>query len=281
MLWPSAARPTPSLAGRHLPIERNLRQMMQFFSLARPNATMEFREGLQLVSSGLDFSPFNSAMLTEPIEDLTGSVLAARLDTAAKFFASRNERWSFWLCRDLLPQPVLRRTGGLLLQRGLRQTSEPPGMFLDTEMAAPSRPLPFHELQVEKVRDTRTRLDFSATTACNFDLPMSICREIYQAERSWSGSMQGWVGYFNGQPVVTCAAVVTAGECIGLYTIGTIPMFRRKGYAEILMRHVLREVSAQTGITASILQSTPSGYPMYHKMGYRQATQFSIYLSEH
>lgn len=278
MLWPKAT--STSRNGRHLPIERNLREMMQFFALARPNATIELRDGLQLVSSGLDFSPFNSAMLTEPIEDLTGAVLASRLDTAAKFFASRNERWSFWLCRDLLPQPVLRRAGGFLLQRGLRQTSEPPGLFLDTELAPPTRPLPFHELAVERVRDTRTRLDFSATTACNFDLPMSICREVYQAERSWSGTMQGWIGYYNGQPVATCAAVTT-GDCIGLYTIGTIPMFRRKGYAEIVMRHVLREVSEQTGITASILQSTPAGYPMYHKMGYRQATQFSIYLSEH
>ncbi|MBS1832060.1 MAG: GNAT family N-acetyltransferase [Acidobacteria bacterium] len=278
MLWP---RPNPpSLAGRHLPIERNLRQMMQFFALARPNAAIEFRDGLQLVSSGLDFSPFNSAMLTEPIEDLTGTVLTSRLDIAAHFFAARRERWSFWLCRDLLPPVVLRRVGGFLLARGLRPTSEPPGMFLDTPLAPPSRPLPVHELDIERVRDTRTRLDFSATTACNFDLPMSICREIYQAERSWSGSMHGWVAYWNGQPVATCAAVPTS-DCIGLYTIGTVPMFRHKGYAEILMRHVLKEFSAETGITPSILQSTPAGYPMYHKMGYRQATQFSIYLSEH
>ncbi|BDC51451.1 hypothetical protein F183_A37670 [Bryobacterales bacterium F-183] len=280
MLWPSAARPSPSLAGRHLPIERNLREMMQFFSLARPNAALELRDGLQLVSSGLDFSPFNSAMLTEPIDDLTGAVLASRLESAAKFFAARKERWSFWLCRDLLPQVVLRRVGGLVLRHGLRQSAEPPGMFLDALPAPPTRPLPLHDLTIEKVHDTRTRLDFSATTACNFDLPMSICREIYQVERSWSGTMQGWVGYWNGQPVATCAAVAT-NDCIGLYTIGTVPMVRRKGFAELIMRHVIAEVSAQTGLTASILQSTPSGYPMYFKMGYRQATQFSIYLSEH
>jgi hypothetical protein len=263
---------------RFAPIEANLREMMKFFALAHPNATVEDRQGLQLVSSGINFSPFNSALLSAPLPSLESRDFETRVEIAERFFRDRGERWSFWLCHDLISPMVLRRVKWILQQHRMRPSSEPPGMYTDS-LEPMSRHLP-GDLLVSQVHDAATRNDFAGVTACTFDLPHSICREVYQGEKSWAGPMQGWIGYVRGEPVTICATVVASGV-IGMYTVGTMPAFRKRGYSELMMRYVLAETQAQTGLQTCILQATPAGYPMYHKLGFRRATQFSIYLSEH
>jgi len=283
-MWPlrqqqGAAASLATTQPEHLPVEKNLRRMMQFFSLARGNGVTIIKDGVQLVSSGMDFSPFNSAMLAEPLEGLHYRAFEQRLHTAAEFFRERSERWSFWLCDDLIPFPVRKSAKSLLASMKMRQTSEPPGMVTE-RLAPPSRSLP-DDLVVFPVNDAKTRTDFGGLTACIFDLPFSICREVYQNERSWSGAFQGWVGYLRGgEPIASCAVVIQ-DQTVGVYTVGTLPEFRKRGYSETLMRHVLGEVQQRTGITRTLLQATPAGLPMYQKMGYRKVCQFTIYLSEH
>ena len=272
-------RPTePPPVPRFAPIEANLREMMKFFALAHPAGILEQRDGLQLVSSGINFSPFNSALLTTVLPSLESKDFELRVDLASGFFRDRGERWSFWLCNDLLPPMVLRRVKWILQQHRMRLSTEPPGMIADG-LEPIVRSLP-EDLIVSQVHDAATRNAFSGVTACTFDLPHSICRQVYQGEKSWSGSMQGWIGYVRGEPVTTCATVIASGV-IGIYTVGTMPHFRKRGYSELMMRYVLAETQAQTGIGSYILQATPAGYSMYHKLGFRKATQFSIFLSEH
>jgi hypothetical protein len=43
------------------------------------------------------------------------------------------------------------------------------------------------------------------------------------------------------------------------------------------MRHALAEVKRQWGIERSILQSTPAGYRLYERMGYRPITTVAVY----
>jgi hypothetical protein len=277
-MWLSRPHQESPQSPRFAPIEANLREMMKFFALAHPNAALEERDGLQLVSSGINFSPFNSALLTAALPSTDGRHFESCVEIAAKFFRDRGERWSFWLCNDLLPPMVLKRAKWVLQQHRMRLSTENPGMYAD-HLEPIARNLPA-DLIVSQVHDRATRLDFGGVTACTFDLPHSICREVYQDEKSWSGSMQGWIGYVQGEPVTTCATVVAAGV-IGIYTVGTMPNYRKRGYSELMMRYVLGETQAQTGVSSYILQATPAGYPMYHKLGFRKATQFSIYLSEH
>lgn len=270
---------TPSAAASCRRVERNLREMMQFFSRARENGEVSFQGGLQLVSSGIDFSPFNSAMLAEPVDSADPRLFEDQLNTAAEYFRKRRERWSFWLCEEMLPVALRRRARMMVLSRHMRQTSEPPGMLAETIL--PSRRTLPSDLGVLEVVDAKTRADFGGVAACTFDLPFSICREVYESERSWAGGgMRGWVGYRGTEPIATCAAVVS-GDVIGIYTVSTMPVYRRRGYSELLMRYVLQQMMQQTGLQITVLQATPAGYPMYHKMGYRSVCNFSIFLSEH
>jgi predicted acetyltransferase len=70
-----------------------------------------------------------------------------------------------------------------------------------------------------------------------------------------------------------------AAESIGVYSVSTLPQYRRKGYAESLMRQVVAQYTRETGIERSVLQATRAGFDMYRKMGYRAVSHFTVYMS--
>jgi ribosomal protein S18 acetylase RimI-like enzyme len=57
------------------------------------------------------------------------------------------------------------------------------------------------------------------------------------------------------------------GEDCGLYTVGTMPDWRRRGLARALTDHVLAHAQAHGARTAS-LQSTPMGQRLYASVGF-------------
>lgn len=255
-------------------VEANLRETLKFFSLANDYGQVVETTELLLISSGINYGVFNTALLKTRVE--TEDRLQEYISNAHDYFGSRRERWSFWICQDLLAPPVLRRLRRVMESRRMRQLSEPPGMIATT-LAPPRRGLP--ALDIRKVNTAEDRFAFAGILSATFDLPYGICADIYAAERSWHGGYRGWVGYVDGEPVVSTACVV-AGGVAGIYSVGTMPDWRRRGYAERLMRSVLHEISLETGIERTILQATTEGFRVYQRMGYRRVTQFSIFLME-
>ena len=256
------------------PVEANLRETLKFFSLANDNGLVVETDHLLLISSGINYGVFNTALLKTRV--VSEERLQNCISEAHDFFGSRRERWSFWACHDLLGSPVLRRIRRVMESRRMRLLSEPPGMYASCLLPA-RRALP--QLDVRPVITAGDRLAFAGILSSTFDLPYSICVDIYALERSWSGGYRGWVGYVNGEPVVSTACVVAA-DVIGVYSVGTMPGWRRRGYAEQLMRTVLSELAIETGIERTILQATTEGFRVYQKMGFRRVTQFSIFLME-
>ena len=117
-------------------------------------------------------------------------------------------------------------------------------------------------IEVKSVADANSRSAFANVTSATFDVPWTVCREVYGSERAWLGSFRGYIGCINGIAVTT-TAVVIAGGIAGIYSVGTLPAYRGRGYAEALMRRVLQEVEGATGIRRTALQSTRSGYSLY------------------
>ena len=256
------------------PVEANLRETLKFFSLANDKGAVVETGDLLLISSGINYGVFNTALLKNRVD--SEDRLQTSISEAHDFFGSRQERWSFWACHDLLGPPVLRRLRRVMESRRLRFLSEPPGMCAGYLLPA-KRPLP--PLEVRPVLTPRDRLAFAGILSTTFDLPYPICVDIYALERSWSCGYRGWVGWVNGEPVVSTACVVAA-DAIGVYPVGTMPNWRRRGYAEQLMRTVLHQLALETGIKQIILQSTSEGFRVYQRMGFRRVTQFSIFLTE-
>jgi ribosomal protein S18 acetylase RimI-like enzyme len=256
-------------------ITENLTEAMRFFGRAREDAEVHELPGVSVIYCGLDYAAFNAGVLSKPIAG-DSAALQERVHLAANHFARRKLRWSYWYCDDYVGKPFLRRAKSLLEQHGMSELTEAPGMITD-RLAEPSRQLP--ALEMKPVADPATRSAFAHVTSIAFEVPWTVCREVYGTERAWSGSFRGYVGFANGMAVSTTAIVVTAGVA-GVYSVGTLPAYRSRGYAEALMRQALDQVRNETGIQRTALQSTRSGFNLYSKMGYRRATSYTVFISD-
>jgi ribosomal protein S18 acetylase RimI-like enzyme len=261
------ARPDP-----YTVVEQNLRRAMRFYAQAPPEGEQIELDGLLLISSGINFGPFNAAMITSPCRERD---IEERLDQAGKIFGERGLRWSCWVCDDLLEGDLRRTARRLLSKRGMLPLTEPPGMLAE-RIEPVSRWLP--DLECRRVASAGTRMAFCEITSIVFEVPFSVSQRIYDSERAWTLGLNGWVGYVQGRAVVTAATLVAAGA-VGVYSVATLPRYRKQGYAEALMRRALAEATAETGVECTVLQTTRAGLHMYERMGYRPVTSFSVYMA--
>lgn len=256
-------------------ITDNLTEAMRFFGRARENAEVYELPGVAVIYCGLDYAAFNAGVMSSPVVDDVAALERA-IKGPADHFESRNLRWSYWYCDDYVGKSLIRRVRSLLEHHRMSELTDAPGMITE-RIAAPTRRLP--GIEVKRVCDVATRSAFAHITSIAFEVPWAICREVYGTERAWKGSFRGFIGYLNGTAIASTAAVVTKGE-VGLYSVGTLPGHRGRGYAESLMRHVLATIREETGIERSVLQSTRSGHHLYTKMGFRPVTNYTVFITD-
>ncbi len=255
-------------------VEENLRCAMRFFGNATGSGEVRTLDGAVAMFSGLDYGVFNIALLTRSVTGNDGT-LEKCLAQIAQYFGERTPRWSVWLCEDLL-EPKARRIERQIFQDfGLRAISHPPGM-LAMELLPPVHPLPI--IECRPVSDLSTRIAFAEITSITFDIPFTVAHAVYTREGAWKGEYQGFVGLIDGKPV-SIVAIVPAAGALGVYSLGTLPAFRRQGYGEALLRAAVAEYRRRTGFDRLVLQSTEAGYALYRRMGFRDATKFTVYLT--
>jgi ribosomal protein S18 acetylase RimI-like enzyme len=255
-------------------VDENLRTAMRFFGRATGTGEVASLPGVEAMYSGLNYGVFNIAMLSEnPPRDRGLEMCVAE---AARYFKTKSLRWSFWLCEDRLDAASRRRAREVLGDFGLRAISHPPGMVANA-LLPPVKSLP--EIESHPVATAQDRRAFAELTSICFEIPYSTAITVYSPESAWKGEYQGFVGIAAGRVVAVMATVVSAGA-IGVYSLATHPSYRRKGYAEALMRTVVGEQQRETGTGKIILQSSESGYPLYRRMGFRDVTRFSVYLTK-
>lgn len=255
-------------------IDANLREAMRFFGQATGFGGVHNHAGITVVDSGTDYAVFNISLFTAP-------QVASRLDFDERLakpeahFEKRRVRWSHWVCLDLLPLPLRMRADEVFRAHGLRRLTEAPGMIA-RRLLPPMRALP--PIHWRAVADMETRIAFAHITSMSFEIPFNTCRAVYGSESAWAGSYRGYVGFHRSTPVCTAALVAGAGV-VGIYSVGTLPGYRRRGFAEALLRGVLAEQSAQAGVERYALQSTRAGYDMYRRMGFEDVGRFAVYLT--
>lgn len=259
-------------------VDENLRTAMRFFGEALRSGDVRASGGVQMIYSGLDYGVFNIALLTQPVaseRDLT-----AIIADCAKYYREREVRWSFWICDDLLEPPARRNNREVFAEAGLRVISRAPGMFAPA-LSDPSRPLP--AIECRPVIDAASRAAFTGLTVTCFDIPVAVARAIYEEEAAWKGAYQGFVGFANETPV-SIVALVRAGGALGVYSLGTLPAYRHRGYGEALLRAaeaLSRDGSQPSAVREPmVLESTEAGYRLYRRLGFRDVTNFTVYLTK-
>jgi len=257
-----------------LTVEENLRCAMRFFGEATGTGEVRALDRTVAMYSGLEYGVFNIALLTRPATANDGG-LGAALDEAAQYFKQRTKRWSFWLCEDLLDPATRRKARQVSNDFGLRPISYPPGMIA-SQLLPPVRPLP--EMECRPVNDNKMRGAFAEITSMCFEIPPGIANAVYRPEGAWKGAYKGFVGLVGGKPVAIAAMVEAAGA-LGIYSLATVPPHRHQGYGEALLRAAASLSRPKLGAAPYILQSTEAGHALYRRMGFRDVTKFTVYLT--
>ncbi len=248
----------------------NLRESFRVIAASRGHSEIRELRGVSIAAAGVMFQMFNAAFLSAPVAGEND--LAQRILSASIHFEARRLGWAYWVCEDWLDARARRRSGQVFERHGLRHSVDLPGMVAE-RIAPPVRPLP--RLEIRRVGDAATREAFCAIGSVCFHVPLMWFQEVFDCGLVWE-RFAAYVGYVDQEPVST-AAVVMGGGAMGVYNVATIPGRQRCGYAEAVMRHALEEARRAHGIERSILQSTPAGYRLYERMGYRPVTSVAVY----
>jgi len=142
---------------------------------------------------------FNAAFLSGPVE--TEAELARSILLPSLQFNTRGLEWSFWVCEDWLAPKAHRRLRQVFDRYGLRRTVGLPGMVTE-KLRPPTRRLP--EIDVRRVRDSRTGDDFRGIGSVCFHVPIAWFNEVFDQNCVWD-RFAAYVGYVDGEPVATAA----------------------------------------------------------------------------
>jgi ribosomal protein S18 acetylase RimI-like enzyme len=254
------------------PVAANLRESFRVVAQHRSAGELREMDGVSIASAGVTFQMFNSAFLSAPV--LSESQLDMRIAQAAVHFAARGQRWSYWICQGWLDTRARRRLQSVLRKRNLYQAVELPGMLAE-EILPPLRPLP--SIDVRRVCDGPVKDAFCAIGSTCFNVPLAWFCEVFDGPGVWK-DFAAYVGYIDGEPVST-AATVLGGGVIGVYNVATLHAYRRAGYGEAVMRHAVEQTRRRHGLSRTILQSTPQGFELYQRMGYRNVTRVAVFCS--
>jgi ribosomal protein S18 acetylase RimI-like enzyme len=250
----------------------NLRESFRVIAASRAAGENRELRGVSIASAGATFQMFNSAFLSAPV--LNDADLTQRILLANAHYNTRGQEWAYWVCEDWLPGASRKRYRHLFERLGMRHSVDLPGMAAE-RIASPAYRLP--PIEVRRVNPGPVRDAFCAIGALCFNVPISWFGEVFDSPSVWD-PFAGYVAYVNEEPVSTAAIVMGAGA-MGVYNVATVPGHRRRGYGEAVMRYALADMAAQHGIARSILQSTPAGYKLYQRMGYRTVTTVGVFSS--
>jgi hypothetical protein len=227
----------------------------------RPDGVVRRQRGVAVLASGVALRLFNQVFVESDEADVDGVADAVATMRSGRF------RYVVDL-RDGVDD----RFAPLMAKLGLveHDDGEPqPGMAL-----APIRdggPAP-RELDIRLVADTPALDDHIRTVAAGFGLDEALVRSFLDARLRDEPGTRFYVGYVDGEPVVSGLGVAT-GRTIGVYNIATIESARRRGYGAAMTQRVGID-GRNAGCDVATLQASDMGRPIYERLGYRTVVRY-------
>lgn len=107
----------------------------------------------------------------------------------------------------------------------------------------------------------------------------AVWPEWADVQRSWLGPprvpVHALVASEGGRPLA-CGFALDVEDTAGVYMVATAPGARSRGLASELMHGVHARARAR-GLRACVLQSTPAGYSLYRRLGYRDLGSWTVW----
>src|ERR1035441_9196581 len=163
-------------------VAANLRESFRVVAAPRAAGELQEMEGVSIASAGVTFQMFNAAFLSAPV--VSEGQMDLRVAQAAVHFATRGQRWAYWICHGWLDGRTRRRLPYNLQKRILYQAVELPVICAE-DVLPEVRELPKMELQ--RVCDGPVKDAFCAIGSTCFNVPLAWFCEVFDSPAEWRG----------------------------------------------------------------------------------------------
>jgi GNAT superfamily N-acetyltransferase len=117
-----------------------------------------------------------------------------------------------------------------------------------------------------------------ALTGSQLSEHVDVASVGYGMPRAWLAALDGstlldqdfgagLVADVEGEPAATGISIVS-GDWVGLFIIGTVPAYRRRGLGAALTARLVVDAVARNGVSRAVLQSSLMGMGVYERLGF-------------
>lgn len=153
---------------------------------------------------------------------------------------------------------------------GLEPAGNPePGMVLSSLDDIPDRS---PSVDIRAVRDPEEIDEIAELTVQNTDMPIDTARLIVPRSMISDDAFVPLIARVDGRPVGRGLLFLDDGVA-GVYNVGVIEAYRRRGIGEAITWEILR-AGREAGADIGVLQASEMGYPLYERMGFETIVEY-------
>ena len=197
---------------------------------------------------------------------------SAKVEQSIAYAAERlaGVPWMWWVGPDSAPGVAAELT-----DHGAVRLGAMPVMTIRTDKVTPADGP--SDLDIEVVGDADALKEWVRVFATSFGLPPEIHDDLLrsESERHDADRIVRFIGRRAGQAVGT-SLLYDAHGVAGVYVVATAEDQRRQGIGTALTTAALVE-GRQRGLSVGTLQSSPSGYPVYQRMGFETVGEYELF----
>lgn len=197
---------------------------------------------------------FNGAAIVDASQITPGNI-----DELNLYFSHKQRPYCLLTVQELVPS-----AGAWLASLGYMEAEAFPAMWLpdmpERRAEGPER------LSIMRVDNPHDLEAYRSVLTRVFYMPRSEVDLVLADKTLEASHVSHYLGRLDDMPVAT-ATVVLDGSLAGIWNVGTLADYSRRGIGMQMMYHALRDART-LGHLESMLLASPEGLPLYQRLGY-------------
>lgn len=248
-------------------INKNLIKFYGLFGMTHISST---NNNYYYLNTGVQAALFNLICLPE-IGDISA------ITQINKPFLEQNIPFGWWIEENKLTDEIL----NIFKPAQYKFLGDVPGMVLNLDSYEAPLETKLPNIEIKQIKDLDSFRKWSSVLAKSFDFDKDT-EELYVETLPRyikTGDFIAIGAYYNDELVATASIFIDDDRIAGFYNASTLEQYRNKGIATMLHHYRLKTVK-NMGIKQVIVQTSPMATSLAKKVGFKQVTNYKIYIHE-